>query len=220
MKDICKLLGIKKLNTTASHPQCNGAVEKFNRTLKSMLRKQAAKMGAQWDQYLSRVLWAYRNTSHSSTGEKPSFLLFGFDCCSPIESALLPAKSLRVTNVSDYREQMMQSLSTARNLAMKTNGEAQQRYKLQHDKAAKTYKFKVGDWVLVYFPQDETGKSQKLSHPWHGPYRIISRDDPDITVTKIYFPDDPSIHTFTNRRVQHCPPSLPSEFYWYGTKRL
>ena len=126
MKDIRKLLGIKKLNTTASHPQGNGAVERFNRTLKSMLRKQATKMEAQWDQYLRGVLWAYRNTPHSSTGEKPSFLLFGFDCCSPTESALLPAKSLRVTNVSDYREQMMLSLSTARNLAMKTNREAQQ----------------------------------------------------------------------------------------------
>ena len=111
MKDICKLLGIKKLNTTASHPQCNGAVERFNRTLKSMLRKQAAKMGGQWDQYLSGVLWAYRNTPHSSTGEKPSFLLFGYDCRSPMESALLPAKSLRVTNVSDYREQMMLSVN-------------------------------------------------------------------------------------------------------------
>ena len=113
---------------------------------------------------------------------------------------------------------MMLSLSTARNLAMKTNREAQQRYKLQYDKAAKTSKFRVGDWVLVYFPQDETGKSRKLSHPWHGPYRIISRDDPDITVTKIYFPDDPSIQVHQSR-VQHCPPSLPSEFYWYGTKR-
>ena len=34
---------------------------------------------AQWDQYLSGVLWAYRNTPHSSTGEKSSILLFGFD---------------------------------------------------------------------------------------------------------------------------------------------
>ena len=218
MKDICKLLGIKKLNTTASHPQCNGAVERFNRTLKSMLRKQAAKMGAQWDQYLSGVLWAYRNTPHSSTGEKPSFLLFGFDCRSPTESALLPAKSLVVTDVSDYREQMVLSLSTARSLAMKANREAQQRYKHQYDKTARTSKLRVGDWVLIYFPQDETGKSRKLSHPWHGPYRIISRDDPDITVTKIYFPDDPSLQVHQSR-AQHCPPSLPSEFYWYGAKR-
>ena len=30
--DLCKLLGIEKLNTTAYHPQCNGMVEYFNRT--------------------------------------------------------------------------------------------------------------------------------------------------------------------------------------------
>ena len=36
MKDICQLLGIKKVNTTAYHLQCDG-----------MLRKQAATYGAQ-----------------------------------------------------------------------------------------------------------------------------------------------------------------------------
>jgi len=61
MKDICKMLGIEKLNTSANHPQCNGAVERFNRTFKSMQWKKAAKFGTQWDQYLSRVLWAYCN---------------------------------------------------------------------------------------------------------------------------------------------------------------
>ena len=30
MKDLCKMLGITKLNTTASHLQCDGAVERFN----------------------------------------------------------------------------------------------------------------------------------------------------------------------------------------------
>lgn len=37
MEDVCKLLGIKKLNTTAYHPQCDGLVKRFNRTLKTML---------------------------------------------------------------------------------------------------------------------------------------------------------------------------------------
>ena len=47
MEDVCKLLGIKKLNTTAHHPQCNGMIERFNRTLKSMLRKHVSKFGTQ-----------------------------------------------------------------------------------------------------------------------------------------------------------------------------
>ena len=79
----------KKLNTTAYHPQCDGMVERFNRTLKTMLRKHAAKFGSQWDRYLSGVLWAYRNTPHESTGEKPSYLLFGIDCRTPTEAAYL-----------------------------------------------------------------------------------------------------------------------------------
>ena len=37
MLDLCSLLGIRKLNTTAHHPQCDGMVERFNRTLKTML---------------------------------------------------------------------------------------------------------------------------------------------------------------------------------------
>ena len=74
MKDICDLLGIKKLNTTGCHPQCDGMIERFNRTLIHMLRKHAAKYSKQWDRHLPGVLWAYRNMLHESTGEKLSYL--------------------------------------------------------------------------------------------------------------------------------------------------
>jgi len=36
MQDVYKPLGVKKLNTTAHHPLCNGMVERFNHTLKTM----------------------------------------------------------------------------------------------------------------------------------------------------------------------------------------
>ncbi len=72
---------------------CDGMVERFNRTLKSMLRKHAARFGKQWDRFLSGVLYAYRNTPHESTGEKPSYLLFGTDLRSPTEAAFLTVSS-------------------------------------------------------------------------------------------------------------------------------
>ena len=69
MTDVCKKLGIQKLNTTAYHPQCDGMVERFNRTLKTALCKHAAQHGTQWNIYLSGILFAYHNVPHDSTGE-------------------------------------------------------------------------------------------------------------------------------------------------------
>ena len=46
---------------------------------------------------------------------------------------------------------------------------------------------------MVYFPQNEMGKIRKLSQPWHGPYRMVSKNDFDVTLKKIYFPEDQQI---------------------------
>ena len=83
MIDVCQLLGIHKLNTTAYHPQGDGLVERYNRTLKSMLRKNAARFGKEWT--MGQVsTWSARNTPHEATGEKPSYLLFGVDLRSSV----------------------------------------------------------------------------------------------------------------------------------------
>ena len=174
-------------------------VERFNRTLKTMLRKHAACFGNQWDQYLSGVLWAYRNTPHDSTGEKPSFLLFGLDCRSPTEAALLPTHPLEPTDISDYQEELMLSLSAARDLAAKSIRQAQLKYKTQYDRKATQHKYRIGDWVLVRFPNEESGKQCKLSRPWHGPYRVLSSNDPDVTVVNVYFPKDNQIQVHQSR---------------------
>ena len=143
--DLCGMLGIEKLNTTAYHPQCDGAVERFNRTLKTILRKHAARFGTQWDEYLSGVLWAYRNTPHSSTGEKPSFLLFGMDCRSPTEMVYMPTSGVYPTQLDDYREKLMITLSSARELAAGNIQRAQRRYKEQYDRGTRSPDLRVGE---------------------------------------------------------------------------
>jgi len=89
-------------------------VERFNRMLKTILRKQAATYGNQWDRYLFGTLHAYRNTPHKSTGEKPSYLLYGMDCRTPTEAAFLPPSQLQMCDVADYREELTLALSSAR----------------------------------------------------------------------------------------------------------
>ena len=190
MSNTCELLGIKRLSTTAYHPQCDGLVERYNCTLKTVLRKHAARYGTQWDRLLPGVVWASRNTPHEAICKKPSYLLFGMDCRTPPEAAVLPPSSLRPTNVSDYREEITLSLYSARDLAASCIQQAQKRYKKDYDQKAIVEKYLVGDWLLVKFPADETGKNHKLSQPWHGLYRVVEIREPDVTVVKVYRPQD------------------------------
>ena len=135
MRVVCELLGVEKLNTTTYHTECDGMVERLNCTLKTMLRKKAAEFGPQWDRHLPGLLWAYRNTPHESTGERPSFLLFGWDCHSPTEAALLPVNADVATTVEDYHEELVLTLSSARQSALESIHHAQKRYKRQYDHA-------------------------------------------------------------------------------------
>lgn len=48
-KELCRLYKISHLRTSVYHPQTDGLVERFNKTLKSMLKKVVDKDGRNWD---------------------------------------------------------------------------------------------------------------------------------------------------------------------------
>ena len=59
LQDAAFVLGIKQLPTSPAHPQCDGLVERFNRTLKAMLSKLVTDKGRDWDRLLEPLLFAY-----------------------------------------------------------------------------------------------------------------------------------------------------------------
>ena len=87
VSEICKILRIKKVNTSGYHPQTNGLVEKFNSTLISMISKVAETSGKDWDKQLPFLLFAYRAAVHDSTNEQCHSLisLYGRDPRIPSE---------------------------------------------------------------------------------------------------------------------------------------
>ena len=70
-------LGVHQNFASALHPQSNGAVERLNGTLKTLLRMMANENADDWDEVLPLALMAYRNAVHRSTGVSPYELLFG-----------------------------------------------------------------------------------------------------------------------------------------------
>jgi len=75
--EICKLLHISKLNTSAYHPQTNGVVERSHRTLMNYLSHYVNKEQTDWDVWIPFALFAYRVTPHSVTGFSPFLMVNG-----------------------------------------------------------------------------------------------------------------------------------------------
>nr|XP_025035341.1 uncharacterized protein LOC112544063 [Pelodiscus sinensis] len=64
MTELCRTLQIRKLRTSVYHPQTDGLVERFNRTLKGMLRKFAQDDPREWDKLLPALMFAVREKWH------------------------------------------------------------------------------------------------------------------------------------------------------------
>ncbi|XP_065182357.1 uncharacterized protein LOC135813066 [Sycon ciliatum] len=77
LRQVAALLRIQLTTSTPYHQQTNGLPERFNGTLKSMLRRFAADAPRSWDEVLPYALFAYREVSQASTGFSPFKLLYG-----------------------------------------------------------------------------------------------------------------------------------------------
>ena len=81
--ELCKLLQVEKTRTTPYHPQSDGMVERFNRTLATMLRAFVNENQRDWDEQLPYVMMAYRSTEHETTGLTPNMLMLGRETATP-----------------------------------------------------------------------------------------------------------------------------------------
>ena len=207
MYEVYKLLGIKKVNTTAYHPQTDGLVERFNRTLTSMLAKTVQKQGRDWDEHLPYVLYAYRTSIQESTKESPFYLLYGRDARLPTDEVIDVAVFRETINLDDYRTEMSQRMALAWNCAREQIKKAQKRQKQQHDRHAKDPNFQVGDRVFVYMLAAGQGEAYKFAKKFQAPFRIMAMYDNGVELQNINKPGSKHIRVALNR-VQRCPKEI------------
>ena len=174
MKEVCRLLGIKRSTTTPFHPSCNGLVENFNKSLKTMLRRLCREQPKQWHRYINALLFAYREVPQESTKFAPFELLYGRSVRGPMEILRqIWTKDIGESDVKtsyQYVLELRERLDDTLKIAQEELCKAQRRQKFYYDRKARVRKFKPGDSVLVLLPTE----SNKLLMQWKGPYDIVS----------------------------------------------
>jgi hypothetical protein len=172
-KSIYELLAIKKLNTTAYHPQCNGLVERFNHTIVSMISMYVNDYPDDWDEHLNYCIWAYRTAINDSTKFSPFFLLYGREPLFPIDAMLDSEEQYR--SAEEYVAEVIRKLKVAKEMVKDSAIQIQQKRNQSNAQLSRIQSFRIGEYVMLFNPKTKQGISAKLSHKWRGPYVVIAQ---------------------------------------------
>ena len=173
LRELYNLLNIRPIRTSPHHPQTDGLVERFNKTLKALLRKLVNKEGRDWDRLLPSVLFAYQEVPQSTIGFSAFELLYGREVRRPLDvlkeewEAEKRSDESVVSHILAIRERMEEMTEiVSANLK-----EAQQRQKIWYDQTARKRELEPAEEMLVLLPTS----SNKLLVHWQGAYCVIRK---------------------------------------------
>ena len=145
-KELCKIMGIKKLHTSPHTPRQIGSLERFHRFLGQTMTFFINKHHTDWDVVINAVLWVYRISCHATTGISPFMAVFGRDPMLP--SHLFspePATTLTeyVANTRTILKEIYLKIRATQSRASEKNREIRNQKRTEAS-------FFPGDTVFVY----------------------------------------------------------------------
>lgn len=156
-KKFLKTFGIKHHITSAYHPQANGVIERWHRTLKAALK---AYNNYRWTETLPSVLLGLRTTIKAGTQFSPAEMVYGTTIRVPGE---LLAPATTPVEPTDLLFQMQQSLQQVRSIPMTNH--ATPAFFVHPDLQTCTHIFLRHD-----------SHRTPLQHPYDGPYEVVRRE--------------------------------------------
>lgn len=184
IKELLKMMGIRKSRTTPYHPQGDPQPERFNRTLLSMLGTLGCERKRQWSKHIGYLVHAYNSTKCDATGYSPYFLMFGREARLPIDLCFGTSPDGKAEGGhSRYVTKLKEDLQRAYKLASEVAYKTHQRNKRSYDKRVGFQTLDIGDRVLLR-NLGLKGK-HKLESRWSPiPYVVLGKM-PNIPVYKV-----------------------------------
>ena len=173
--EMCRLLGIKKTRTTPYHPQSDGMVERFNRTLEAQLSKFADHNQKDWDEHIPFLLMAYRSATHDTTHCSPVKMMLGRELKMPIDLMFGRPEDKPPQTATNYASVLQEQLERVHEFARGHMQLMSNRMKQRYDPLLEHQPLEAGEAVWLYNPQRKKGLTPKMQHPRQGPYVITKQ---------------------------------------------
>jgi hypothetical protein len=173
--EIYELCKIRKIKTSAYHPQTNGLTERFNHTLVTMLRQYIDEHQTDWDTYLPYVMFAYCTAQQETVKHSPFYLLYGREPQMPIDAMLPVSVDNLFESPTKYVEEIQRRMHIAHNTVNQLLTSVREKRNEENKQLDenKLKQFRIGDIVMKRVHQVPKGKSLKLASQWNGKYQVI-----------------------------------------------
>jgi transposase InsO family protein len=156
---LMKKFGITRIRTTAFHPQANGQVERWHRSLKSALMAKGAH--TRWSEELHSVLLGLRTALNEKTKVSPALMTYGSTLRIPSDFFVPTPSKIEDAEFVKRLSETMSSLSPVTST----------RHGKQH-----TFVYKDLATCSHVFIRNDTARSP-LIPPYDGPYEVLERYD-------------------------------------------
>ena len=175
---LCKLIGSKKVRSSAFHPAGNGGIEIVNKVIKPNLAKYVAESHDDWDICLGLAVNSYNNTLQSSIGMAPSEALFNRPptlmadviCNNRLD------RNTSIDNVSDYTLNLWRSAQRVRHVVDCNKASAQDKQKEMFDRFLKNSRtFEIGELVKIKSYKKKPGVCAAFQEKFSGPLKIVKK---------------------------------------------
>jgi transposase InsO family protein len=177
---LCSNLGIHKTRTTPLNPQSDGLVERYNRTLTTMLSHFVDKNQKDWDIYVPVLNMAYRATPQESTNVTPNMLMLGREVNLPIDIIYGKPPNTEIFQDDEYVDQLRERLENAYEYARTHLKKSALRQKTYYNQKIHGSSFVKGDFVWWNRPKRNIGLCPKLQKPWDGPFLVLKKINDSI----------------------------------------
>ena len=147
-----------------------------NRTLLKIIKTKLDEAKGAWPEELPSVLWAYRTTARTPTGETPFRLTYGTEAVIPVEVGVTSIRrgTFREGLNDDELRLNLDCLDEVRDIASSRMTKYQKKMTEYYNKRVKLRRLDIGDLVLRKITTATKDPTQgKLGPTWEGPYRVI-----------------------------------------------